>query len=206
MADRTGLQRVNQIPSSTGRMICEDGVEINHANFCLDEFYSTAAMMASAGRAFFISDTVEVASLGSTTYTLKTPLDKYVIQYARDLKVTGNIWDIDVLLNGTVSGGTPLVIQNSILDIPYSGSTVLLSGTTTTGATIGATDFIAAPGQNKTGGASGTAGGTIVIYPPNGEFSVRATNTGNTSQRIHLDYVFAEATSEEIERLKGIYV
>lgn len=206
MASRNNIDRLKQIPPESGRIILEDGLEINKANALIDEFYAKASTMASAGRQFFTSDTTQVVAGGSTTYTLRTSSSKYVIQYVRDLKVTGNLWDIEVLVGGTVSGGTPLLIQNSILDIPYTGDTEFLTGTTVTGATIGATDFISAPGLNKTGGASGTGGGNIIIYPPNGEFSVRNTNTGNTTQRVHLDYSFSEITIEELERLKGIYV
>lgn len=206
MPSRSTLDRLKQTPSRTGRLSCEDGVIINESNIILDGFYSDASKMAASGRLFFTSETVSVASLASITYTLTTPIDRYVVQYARDIKVTGNIWDIETLLNGTVTGGSPLVIQNSILDVPYSGSTSFLSTTTVSGETVGATDFIAAPGHNKAGGASAVAGGTIVVYPPGGKFSLRLTNTGNDTQRVHLDYTFAEITTEELERLKGIYV
>jgi len=206
MATRTNTQRLNEIPAKTGRQITEDSDIINNSQKTILDFFSNASELALVGRLNFIQTVATVNSNTSRLFVIKTG-SNHVSQFARNITVSANFWDIEVLSGGFLSGGILQTIRNTRLGEPAYGNTAeIYLGGTLTGEAVVATDFIAGSSQNKSGGLSGGSDGAILIYPPDSTFAVRLTNTGNSSAKISFQYIFSEITPQELTKLRTIYV
>jgi len=206
MTKRTSFERLREIPSKTGRLVTEDGNIISNSQKIILDYFSNASELALSGRLNFANSVRNVGSSQSTIFVIKTGSNN-VVQFSRNLSISANFWDTEVLSGGVFSGGTLVSIRNTILEnAPFGNTAEIYEGGTITGAIIEETDFIPGSSRNNDGGISGSSPGAIITYPPNSTFAVRCTNTGNSSAKISFQYIFSEITPIQMQKIRGIYV
>lgn len=124
MGSRTNIERLEQIPPSSGRVIGENGVIYNSA----DALGFNDSVLITTGRLFFARYSAEVSSGDSTNMVVGVPdgedFEGYSIGiYRRALNASGGTWEISTVENPDVSGGDSLTGYNLKRDEPdYEGS------------------------------------------------------------------------------------
>lgn len=204
MASRQDIDRLKQLPASSGRIIGELGSVVNQGSYLIADVISSGRLMSVRGLEFFSTPRVTVAAAATETINLKASPNKYVIQYQRSVTVDAAKWNLDFFVGGSCTAGTLSTVSPSLIGSPQPESTIETNCTLTGGSLV--QSIMIPAGARNSAGAIGTGTDVVIIYPPGTEAAIQLSHDDSQPREAQVIFEFGEITQEEFDSIQNIFL